>query len=656
MRFQPGFRYGASVTVMGALYLLSGETDGFAIDATTYDSVTAAAYVGGPVGGTVATIDTGTPANDLSNVPLDASNLVNSGTSPKMVHHASSPYVRWSAHNLAFQSQTLGTDWQVNQASISSNATTAPDGTSTAEKLIESGGTITPILYSNSQFPTLISGLTYTVSFYGKAAERNWIYIETSISTVKTVWFDLTNGVVGTEEAGTVGTITSVGSGWYRCSLTFTTDATGGYLVFGIADADNDKSLFGDGTSGLYIWGVQLNRGPIATPYLATTTAARIGIPLSYDAAAAQYGILVEPAATNVCPQSEFASGWTAASCTLTANSTTAPNGTATAAKITEDSTTNAHDIYYTSGIGTTLANSTTSTGSCYFKQGAGTHSRYAILSVQEGGGASGYYAVFDLQGGSVTESAAWGAGASVASTSIVAIGDGWYRCSATGVANNNGTTIYLVPAMSNSATPGSAVPSYLGDASSYYYLWGAQAELGSVATSYIPTLGSTVTRAKDDIDLALTTVPHSVTENTIYVDFKSNNGQVGGAFVNIVTLSDGTNNERINTYRVDTSQALATDVVDGGGVQAGLSYGNITENTRHQVTLAWKANDFDGILDANALQSDGAGSLPTVTEMSLGNYYDDTQVGNVRISRLVYVPRQVETDTGNIETWRYNF
>jgi hypothetical protein len=610
MRFQPGFRYGASVTVMGALYLLSGETDGFAIDATTYDSVTAAAYVGGPVGGTVATIDTGTPANDLSNVPLDASNLVNSGTSPKMVHHASSPYVRWSAHNLAFQSQTLGTDWQVNQASISSNATTAPDGTSTAEKLIESGGTITPILYSNSQFPTLISGLTYTVSFYGKAAERNWIYIETSISTVKTVWFDLTNGVVGTEEAGTVGTITSVGSGWYRCSLTFTTDATGGYLVFGIADADNDKSLFGDGTSGLYIWGVQLNRGPIATPYLATTTAARIGIPLSYDAAAAQYGILVEPAATNVCPQSEFASGWTAASCTLTANSTTAPNGTATAAKITEDSTTNAHDIYYTSGIGTTLANSTTSTGSCYFKQGAGTHSRYAILSVQEGGGASGYYAVFDLQGGSVTESAAWGAGASVASTSIVAIGDGWYRCSATGVANNNGTTIYLVPAMSNSATPGSAVPSYLGDASSYYYLWGAQAELGSVATSYIPTLGSTVTRSAEKITALLTTIPIG-SEYTLYANALSKGSGGGGQYMWSVDKQDGLDNAAAINYNSPGAGAMGLTVRSGGATAANINGGAVSEAAQFKAAARVKLNDFGVSVNGAAVVTDVSGAIP---------------------------------------------
>jgi hypothetical protein len=86
----------SSVGAVGALGLLSGESDGFAIDSTTYPA-------------TVAVIDTGTPANNLSNVGLDAANLVQSGTSPKMVHWNSSPYVRWTPHNLFLNSASPAT-------------------------------------------------------------------------------------------------------------------------------------------------------------------------------------------------------------------------------------------------------------------------------------------------------------------------------------------------------------------------------------------------------------------------------------------------------------------------------------------------------------------------------------------------------------------
>ena len=62
---------------------------------------------------------------------------------------------------------------------------------------------------------------------------------------------------------------------------------------------------------------------------------------------------------------------------------------------------------------------------------------------------------------------------------------DGWYRCS-TSVALNqtaSSSVIYI-------DTP--------GDGTSGIYVWGAQYEQGAHATSYIPTSGSTVTRADD--------------------------------------------------------------------------------------------------------------------------------------------------------------
>ena len=115
-----------SALITGAMELLIGETQGYAIDAT---SINNRSYIGGPDGGEVACRDTSTPANDLSNVPLDSSNLTQSGTSPKIVN--------WNTfsgpHNLLRYSEDFtASPWADGDGSVSANTTASPDGRTTA--------------------------------------------------------------------------------------------------------------------------------------------------------------------------------------------------------------------------------------------------------------------------------------------------------------------------------------------------------------------------------------------------------------------------------------------------------------------------------------------------------------------------------------------
>jgi hypothetical protein len=403
------------------------------------------------------------------------------------------------------------------------------------------------------------------------------------------------------------------------------------------ASADNTQDLVASAT--VYIWGAQMNRGSIPTPYLKTTTAARVGIPLSYDAAAAQYGILVEPAGTNIQLRSEEFddAAWTKGSITVTANAATAPDGSTTADKLAESGTGSAlHEVYPASPIGGNGAN----TLSVYMK--AAELSWGAIRS-NDGGVPLNTW--FNLSNGTV--------GTNEHSTAaITSIGNGWYRCQVT--RTMAGGAFYSGAFISNADN----VSTYAGNGGDGIYAWGYQTETGSVVTSYIPTLGSTVTRAKDAVFNLTTTVPWSATAGTAYVDYKVLYPNSGAVTAHCFYLEGYPSDDERIIFENYTDNNVYPAALDGGAVQWNLTAGTWTQNTRHQLTHAWAANDIDASLDGAAIVSDGTATLPTITHFA---YFTRTIVDGATtyhgmIYRLVYVPVQIETRDGDLEAWRYNF
>lgn len=140
----------------------------------------------------------------------------------------------------------------------------APDGTLTADKLEETttGGTG----HWAFQSTTTIAA-AHTFSVYMKGAGRTWglLRIRDSSGNDRCAWFNLATGVVGTVQANLTASISSAGGGWYRCSITVSAALAGSNpCVVGAANADNSLSYTGDGTSGVYLWGAQLEAVPDA--------------------------------------------------------------------------------------------------------------------------------------------------------------------------------------------------------------------------------------------------------------------------------------------------------------------------------------------------------------------------------------------------------
>jgi hypothetical protein len=168
--------------------------------------------------------------------------------------------------------------WTKNGGSVTLNSTQAPDGNVTGNKFTEDSGNSVHRVYESRTF---ITGAVYTYSVYLKYIGRRYVMVEQSNSSGIQVIFDIQNGLVAASvgAAAPLSTnVTSVGNGWYRCSITFTYSASGTTIIIGGNNSGTVAALTYTGLNGdaFYIWGSQLNIGFIPQTYQKTTSATNI--------------------------------------------------------------------------------------------------------------------------------------------------------------------------------------------------------------------------------------------------------------------------------------------------------------------------------------------------------------------------------------------
>lgn len=415
-----------------------------------------------------------------------------------------------SPTNLVLYSESLDNQTYWNQwtlADVTPNATTAPNGTVTADKLICNNATI-GLKYIVQNISADATKL-YSESIFIKAGEVTFAYLQMvnyqSSSSYLYAYINLTTGAIsafGTQgDAHDVSCYTEdYGGGWWRVTLSgYPSTVAGTIVIFrvyqaaGVGQANITNTAIGD---GFYIWGAQFETGAASTAYLPTTSSAVTRVPTNYA--------LYSEAFDN-------ASGWTpTASITITPSTNSAPNGTTTGDAMAINTTAlTGHALTTVLPINSNTA----STFSIYVK--IGTISLLRIIKVESGVSVNYNRADFNLSTLAVTTT---NIGAAILTTGTAKLcANGWIRLTVSGI-SNPASTVTATQIVITTIPSINASGNYVGATTDVLSLWGAQFEAGFIATSYIPTTTAAVSRAADVSTLRVyNNIPEPITGETLW-------------------------------------------------------------------------------------------------------------------------------------------
>jgi hypothetical protein len=482
------------------------------------------------------------------------------------------------------QSNQFDTTWSLTTSLSVTSGQADKDGGTNAWLLKRTDGSSRFIKQTISQ-----SGIQ-SFSVYIKAESTEWVYLFLG-GTTSWAYFDLGSGNVGLTNSLIDSSIEAAGNGFYRCTIT----ASASTSEVRIYPAQSNGAVGGDSDNGVYIQDAQLEQGLVATDYIETgATTATAGLledepRFDYSGGASCPALLLEPQRSNLLPNSEYFGAWNNARTIDTSNQAISSEGLVNATYLEQQSgQTTAGSIYYSLTFGSTADYTT----SIFAKKGE----KDFIVAYDKNTDRT----YFNLDTGMVGTTPAG------VTASIEDFGNGWYRCSAT----------------FNAAAGGGNIAWYLGDAdnstavtdSGGVYIYGAQIEAGSYPTSYIPTYGSSATRAKegasdsyDQINtLDLSSSGLSGEDVSWFFEFRNNQDIIrDDSDPNVRVSEDLTNVGAFRIYRGVTSSTQLKVILTANSGTSPAAYTITSDNPKVLIKRAWSTGRIQVYVDGVSVRDE---------------------------------------------------
>ena len=527
------------------------------------------------------------------------------------------------------------------------NATAAPIGTVTADRITEDTANSQHFISQN--VASIPASSIITVSCYVKfdSANRNFGLQITDAPSGGSGYGGLyltQGGTVTTDSpisfTNQSASAQNIGNGWYRVRLTLTTAAVTTITVrLFIVSSANAQIYTGDGTSGIYLWGAQLEQSSSVGEYIPTTNAINSAPRFDHNPTTGEsLGLLVEEQRTNSITNNTMVgavagtpgtnpTGWiyaTAQSNGLTISIV----GTGTENGISYiDYRFNGTTIASPSSCAIGFVNATAATAQTW------TASTYWKLAAGSATGATNWQLglIENTAGGSFVT------GAFYSQTAPTSAALNTQRPTATRTLSG-GATVGLLTYPINIAVAGNTAIDFT------IRIGLPQLEQGAFATSVIPTTTAAATRSADVASIT----------GSAFTSFY--NQSEGTLFANVAVLStaknsqttsfdDNTSGNRIELRSVGSSAtAMRHDMIAGGTSQHSISI-TVGTDVRRVAALGYRSGDTR--FQSGSIGSTGTGAtVPTVTQMQLnkGAFANSDLNGTIR--RLVYWPTRLANST----------
>ena len=293
--------------------------------------------------------------------------------------------------------------------------------------------------------------------------------------------------------------------------------------------------------------------------------------------------LLLEPQSTNLFTKSNDVD---ATAATKLDNQVTSPEGLQNAALYVENTATASHGAIKSAILPT--AGATTYTLSVFAK----AKERHLLRLNIYANGVSNLTDNFDLINGTVSD----------VNSTIEDFGNGWFRCSTTKTVTNSGgynfAAVYMGKATNNYY--------YAGDGQSGLYLFGFQLEQQSYPTSYIPTNGSTQTRAAETCNGAGTSSILPSEEGILYCEIQAFNLDGG---LRYISIGGSTDTNRLVIRFLNTTGNISAFSYPNGAITSIMEDTSTNPLVFNKVAMKWKVNDFALWVNGNEVATDTSGA-----------------------------------------------